>query len=194
MKNFILGFTSATFIFILVIAGLYIDLEAEAERQLDDPETERKSTELQLIIRPTEDLDLSEAIGLNALELASFLEQKNENRMGELLNIFMSGANVTIISEFDAGEAPRTQTIFFRNGKIENRIHSFTENRTYSATTEVTLLRDPRPTPPTGIEIIDNAIMDLKNEELLLKAKAQKQRQRVEALQIKDPNQSGYGQ
>jgi hypothetical protein len=36
--------------------------------------------------------------------------------------------------------------------------------------------------------------MDLKNEELLLKAKAQKQRQRVEALQIKDPNQSGYGQ
>jgi hypothetical protein len=145
MKNFILGFTSATFIFILVIAGLYIDLEAEAERQLDDPETERKSTELQLIIRPTEDLDLSEAIGLNALELASFLEQKNENRMGELLNIFMSGANVTIISEFDAGEAPRTQTIFFRNGKIENRIHSITTQTEIHSTTKVELLRDPNP-------------------------------------------------
>jgi hypothetical protein len=81
--------------------------------------------------------------------------------------------NVTITSEFDDEGTSRTQIIYFKDGK--------TENRTYSAVAEVTLIRDPNPqTEIQGLEELQSQIVSLEE----LKVRAKEQRESVEALKI----------
>jgi len=173
MKNFILGFIAAVAIFILAIAGIYIYLSNEIEKVLNSPWEERSESVINVTIYPNIDIDLAEALGKNAQDLASFLSQGDDEKMKGLLGVFESGMNVTITSEFDDEGTSRTQIIYFKDGK--------TENRTYSAVAEVTLIRDPNPqTEIQGLEELQSQIVSLEE----LKVRAKEQRESVEALKI----------
>jgi len=144
MKQFFLGFITAIAIVLIAIVGLYRYFTAHFTDTIFNYDwPENKAPELQITIYPSEEIDLTDALGNDAESLAKFLAHGDEDAMQQYLQIFETGMSVSIRSEFDANGTDHSQTIHFSNGISENRI--------YTEVSSVTLIRDSPPNLLDGV-------------------------------------------
>jgi len=122
MKAFIFGFLTAVGVTVCLAVGTFFILGNKVEERLFGPWEEKKQTELKLAFYPSVNIELSDALGLNAQELADFLSQGNEESRESYFSILNSGLDVEIVSYYESSGPNRTQRIQFKDGKVRNNI------------------------------------------------------------------------
>ncbi|WP_269523227.1 hypothetical protein [Coraliomargarita parva] len=122
MKNFIFGFISAIAALACVALGALFIFGEKVEEALNGPWHEKEKTELQLTFYPAEDIDLRVALGMDAVEIAEFLSQGNEEKKESYLSLFRSGLSIEIVSERDSDGIDRTQKLYFADGEVGNNV------------------------------------------------------------------------
>ncbi|MEM1223725.1 MAG: hypothetical protein AAGH40_13300 [Verrucomicrobiota bacterium] len=169
MKKFIFGFLAGIASTLIVLFGLFVLLGQEVEKRLYGPWEEKEETELEFTFHPSEDIELSDSLGMNASELSDFLSQGNEEKKRSYLSVFESGLKTEIISEFESEGPDRTQSITFKNGKTGNHIHELVS--------EVELIRDIPAESTISLPELEMKVIEE------LRARAEEQQARVIELQ-----------
>ncbi|MEM0966089.1 MAG: hypothetical protein AAGJ81_08085 [Verrucomicrobiota bacterium] len=157
MRKFVFGFATGIAVTIVLAIGLFLLLSERVERGFFGPWEESQEPRLELILYPSNYIELRDTFGMSAVELSEFLAQGDEEKKNGYLSAFESGlaTRITFIHIDDGPE--RTQEVTFKDGKVESHI--------FEISSDVEINID---TPSTS-KLVESDI-DFLNSERLLKA------------------------
>lgn len=179
MKNFLIGFLAALAVIACFLFGVLFIFGEKVEKRLNTSWEAKEETELKLTIYPSVDIELSDALGLNAQEMADFLSQGNQQKEESYRSILDSGLSIEIVSYHESDGPDRTQKVYFKEGKVGNHI--------LETSVDIQLIPDEIPDSSIrGSSQLSEAIEKLRS-------RAELQRSGVELLQKETEAGAGVG-